>query len=107
VWDRITSEEAALLMAGYLAHPKRADVNKETLANEIPVRPTEPRPYPVQEMPGKGKRSQGAWAFEGDANAATHLIRNALGGADRKERGQLLSMHGKTTRYFRDDMTVT
>jgi len=82
-------------------------VNKEKLATEIPLATTEPRPYPVQEMPGKGKRKVGAWAFEGDANAATHLIRNALGGADRKERGELLSLHGKTTRYFRDDMTVT
>lgn len=107
VWDRITSEEAALLMAGYLAHPKREDVNKEKLASEITVAATEPRPYPVQEMPGTGKRKTGAWAFEGDDNAATHLIRNALGGADRKERGELLSLHGKTARWFRDDMTVT
>jgi pyruvate dehydrogenase phosphatase len=103
----MTSEEAALLVAGYLAHPKRPDVSKEKLAAEIPLSTTEPRPFPVQDLPGKGKKASGAWAFEGDDNAATHLIRNALGGADRKIRGELLSLHGKVARYFRDDMTVT
>ncbi|BEJ13409.1 hypothetical protein CspHIS471_0305830 [Cutaneotrichosporon sp. HIS471] len=107
LWDRITSEEATLLTAAYLAEKKRADVNKAKLVQEIPFKTTEPRPFPVQDLPGSGKRGQGQWVFEGDANAATHLIRNALGGGDRKLRGELLSLNGKVARYFRDDMTVT
>ncbi|CAK9779770.1 unnamed protein product [Cutaneotrichosporon oleaginosum] len=107
LWDRITSEEATLLMAAYLNNKKRNDVNKAKLAQEIPVATTEPRPFPVQDLPGSGKRDQGQWVFEGDSNAATHLIRNALGGGDRKLRGELLSLNGKVARYFRDDMTVT
>ncbi|KAL1406953.1 hypothetical protein Q8F55_006365 [Vanrija albida] len=107
LWDRITSEEATVLMAAYLANAKRPDVGKVTLAEEIKVKTTEPRPYPVEDLPGQGKRTDGQWAFEGDANAATHLIRNALGGGDRKLRGELLSLHGKVSRYMRDDMTVS
>lgn len=107
MWDRITSEEATLLTAAYLKEKKRDDVSKAKLAEEVPLKTTEPRPYPVQDLPGSGNRDGGQWVFEGDDNAATHLIRNALGGGDRKLRGELLSLHGKVARYFRDDMTVT
>lgn len=107
MWDRITSEEAALLMAGYLEHPKHDPVAKTDLPNQINLVTTAPRPYPVEDMPGQGKRAKGAWAFDGDVNAATHLSRNALGGANRKKFQELMSLYGKTTRYFRDDMTVT
>lgn len=107
VWDRITSEEATLLMAAYLKEKKRGDVNKAVLAKEVDLKTTEPRPYPEQDLPGSGARDAGQWVFEGDVNAATHLIRNALGGGDRKLRGELMSLNGKVARYFRDDMTVT
>lgn len=107
LWDCITSEEATLLVAGYLAHAKREDIGKTDLANQIKVKRTEPAPYPVQDMPGTGKRAQGVWVFEGDENAATHLIRNAQGLGDRKRRGELLSLHGKVARWFRDDTSTT
>lgn len=106
LWDCITSEEATLLVAGYLAHGKRDDISKSDLAKQIPLKRTEPAPYPVQDMPGVGARSRGQWVFEGDANAATHLIRNAIGEGDRKRRGELLSLHGKVSRWFRDDCTT-
>lgn len=94
-------------MAAYLAEKRRGDVSKSVLAKELNVKTTEPRPYPVQDLPGSGKRDAGQWVFEGDVNAATHLMRNALGGGDRKLRGELMSLNGKVARYFRDDMTVT
>jgi pyruvate dehydrogenase phosphatase len=61
----------------------------------------------VQDLPGTGDRAAGSWVYEGDENAATHLIRNSLAGGDRKLRGELLSMHGGVTRWMRDDITVT
>lgn len=94
-------------MAGYLAHPKHPDMSKEAAATESGITTTEPRPYPIDDMPGTGKRAKGSWAYEGDSNAATHLIKNAFGGADRKGRGELLSVTGKITRYLRDDVTIT
>ncbi|OCF43111.1 hypothetical protein I317_03080 [Kwoniella heveanensis CBS 569] len=105
LWDRLTSEEATLLLASYLAHPKHADIAKTTLPTLYPLaEPTSERPYPAQDLPQpKGE----SWAFEGDNNAATHLIRNSLAGADRKSRAELLSLSGKVSRWMRDDVTVT
>lgn len=107
MWDRLTSEEATALVASFMTQPKRDDVPKTELPKELKLSTTEPRPFPVQAMPGTADRAQGEWAFEGDHNAATHLIRNAFGGGDRKERTKLLSLQGKASRYFRDDVTVT
>jgi len=108
VWDSITSEEATLLVASYLKHPTHPDIPKAYLPQQFPLKPPPAeRPYPAQDLPGTKSRADGTWAFEGDKNAATHLIRNSIAGGDRKERGELLSMTGKMTRWLRDDMTVT
>lgn len=108
VWDRMTSEEATLLLASYLSHPTHTDIPKSTLpANFHLMPPMTERLYPAEDLPGSKPRASGAWAYEGDQNAATHLIRNSLGGADRNKRGELLSITGKVTRYLRDDITVT
>jgi pyruvate dehydrogenase phosphatase len=46
-----------------------------------------------------------------DRNAATHLLRNALGsteyGIDHAKLSQLLSMSQEVVRVFRDDITIT
>ena len=58
---------------------------------------------------GKSKRrelAEGAWAFVDD-NPGTHLIRNALGGANNFELRRTLSIPAPHSRYHRDDITVT
>jgi pyruvate dehydrogenase phosphatase len=107
VWDRITSEEAVLLTAAYLRHPSRDAVTKGDLPVQIPIKTSDYRPYPVQDLPGSPSRRDGKWTFEGDSNVATHLIRNSLAGADLQKRGELLSLHGKVSRWMRDDITVS
>lgn len=42
-----------------------------------------------------------------DDNVATHLIRNALGGADQDQVSMLVSIPSPLSRRYRDDMTVT
>lgn len=42
-----------------------------------------------------------------DENVATHLIRNALGGADREQVSMLLSIPSPQSRNYRDDLTAT
>lgn len=42
-----------------------------------------------------------------DDNVATHLIRNALGGADQDQVSMLVSIPAPLSRRYRDDMTVT
>ncbi|WVR03177.1 hypothetical protein IAU60_000168 [Kwoniella sp. DSM 27419] len=105
LWDRLTSEEATLLVASYLAHPKHNDIAKTVLPKMLPLAETKgERPYPAQDLP---QPTDSSWSFEGDSNAATHLIRNSLAGANRKNRAELLSMTGEVTRWMRDDITVT
>jgi len=108
VWDRITSEEATLLLASYMKHPVHPDIPKSYLPESFSLlAPALPRLYPTQDLPGTGERKEGTWVYEGDQNAATHLIRNSLAGGDRKLRGELLSLRGDVTRWLRDDITVT
>ncbi|ANB13921.1 type 2C protein phosphatase PTC5 [Sugiyamaella lignohabitans] len=42
-----------------------------------------------------------------DDNAATHIIRNALGGADQDQVSMLVSIPSPLARNYRDDLTVT
>jgi pyruvate dehydrogenase phosphatase len=42
-----------------------------------------------------------------DENVATHIIRNALGGADQEQVSMLISIPAPLSRRYRDDLTVT
>ncbi|WRT67095.1 uncharacterized protein IL334_004061 [Kwoniella shivajii] len=107
VWERITSEEAVLLTAAYRDKPSQGDVLKTSLAEKYPlITPSEPRLFPVQDLPGTGDRIEGSWAFDGDKDAGTHLIRNVLGGGDKEWRRQLLSLREGAARQMRDDLTA-
>lgn len=102
-----------------MTHPLHPEIHKSILPRQFPLAPPPPisstslkgavdgRPYPAEPLPGTPGRSDGTWVFEGDANAATHLIRNSLGGGDRKGRNELISVTGEVTRWLRDDITVT
>lgn len=109
VWDRITSEESTLLVASYMAHPSHKPLPKSALPKRFPLAPPpSTRPYPAQDLPAPtGEAASDAWVYEGDGNAATHLIRNSLAGGDVKTRGELMSLSGKVSRWMRDDITVT
>ena len=108
VWDCLTSEEATLLVASHISHRTHSDISKTDLPKLFRLLPQpKDRLYPAEDLPGSGSRSSGSWVFEDDDNAATHLIRNSIAGADRVRRGELLSLTGKITRRVRDDVTVT
>lgn len=88
--------------------PHSPDIPKELLpAIHTFLDPPEQRKFPAEPLPGSMERSTGEWVFE-DTNAATHLIRNALGGMgwDRNVRRKVLSMRQGGTRVVRDDTTV-
>lgn len=94
-------------MAKYLESTQSEDIPKTELPKLLGfVPPPEPRPHKANDLPGTGKRASGSWVFEGDNNAATHLIRNAFGAHDRTRHRQLLSMRGKNARRWRDDIMV-
>ncbi|KAM7201542.1 PP2C-like protein [Naviculisporaceae sp. PSN 640] len=67
--------------------------------------PVRPRQWQIAPDPGsKGRTRQ---FVVRDANVATHLIRNGLGGGDHDLVSSLLMLEGKNARRFRDDLTVT
>ncbi|WVQ81289.1 hypothetical protein IAT38_003412 [Cryptococcus sp. DSM 104549] len=103
LWDRMTSEEASLLLASHLAAQHSPDVPKDLLPSIFPHTPSLPEdqhPFPKEEL-----ATTGSWVFEDD-NAATHLVRNSLGGGDRVLRKQFLSMRSPGVRAIRDDITA-
>ncbi|KAK9455837.1 phosphatase 2C-like domain-containing protein [Dipodascopsis uninucleata] len=51
------------------------------------------------------KHFRGLFTVE-DNNAATHIVRNALGGVDKEKRQMLLSLPPPMSRRYRDDMTA-
>lgn len=96
------------MLSAHLNHPHAPDIPKAILPALHPyLSPSEPRPFPAETLPGKEERAAGDWVFE-DTNAATHLIRNSLGGKgwDRDVRRKVLSMREGGTRSVRDDTTV-
>ncbi|KAI0738079.1 phosphatase 2C-like domain-containing protein [Daedaleopsis nitida] len=82
IWESITSEEAVGLVGLWKEGAKDGGFGK-------------------REPWGADKRF-----LRADTNAATHLIRNALGGADKDLTASLLSMRTPKARTYRDDMTA-
>ncbi|PCH40870.1 protein serine/threonine phosphatase 2C [Wolfiporia cocos MD-104 SS10] len=102
LWDELTSEEVVALVGGHLMGLK-GTVPKTTLPSV--VRTTIGTPT----LDGKNikrEEAKGAWAFV-DENVGTHLIRNALGGANEEKLRELLSIPAPYSRNHRDDITVT
>ncbi|ODO01902.1 hypothetical protein L198_02631 [Cryptococcus wingfieldii CBS 7118] len=103
LFDRLTSEEVSHLLAGHHSNPKQDDVDKVVLPMLHPHYESlseNEHPFPKEEM-----QTEGGWVFE-DKNAAIHLIRNSLGGADRELRRQFLSLRKPGVRQARDDITA-
>lgn len=101
--EKITSEELALLTIAHNFHPEGDVIAKTELPKLIRFDPPpEPRPFPVEPLPGsEGEMAEGVWLFD-DESPATHLVRNALCHGDRVLSRQMLSLR-EGTRMFRDD----
>ncbi|WRT63431.1 uncharacterized protein IL334_000336 [Kwoniella shivajii] len=103
LWDRLTSEEASYLLVAHLSHNSHEDIAKTEILSAFPhssFASKEKHPFPKEEMSMDGK-----WVFQ-DANSATHLIRNSLGGDDKDLRRQFLSLRNPGARSARDDITA-
>lgn len=102
LWDELSSEEVVALVGGHLAGLK-GTIPKSSLFSLVRTSSGSPT---VEGKDKHGKSAKGAWAFV-DENVGTHLIRNALGGADDVALRQLLSIPAPQSRSYRDDITVT
>ncbi|TPX36620.1 hypothetical protein SmJEL517_g01289 [Synchytrium microbalum] len=86
VWDELSSDEGADLVGRHLSKIGASPPATAAADEGIVV---EERNYAYK-----------------DRNSATHLIRNALGGADEVQMGKLLAIPPPYSRRFRDDMTA-
>ncbi|KAI0333076.1 protein serine/threonine phosphatase 2C [Cubamyces sp. BRFM 1775] len=108
LWECLTNEEAVGLVGLWKeARSKRSrgegtDGGALLASPEIPVERQERDQTVRYRQWGAEKRFVSV-----DENAATHLLRNALGGADTDLTAALLSMKAPRSRTYRDDMTIT
>ena len=82
LWERLSSEEAVALVGAWL---DGANDQKS-----------------LRSLAGDKK-----YAFVDRENASTHVIRNALGGADELMISRLLSIPSPVARRYRDDISCT
>lgn len=120
LWDELTNEEVGSLVAGHLAD-FRGQVSATQLRNAVlkqkdgsPTSIASSLSSAVQQQPSKppsqghhplATKGENHFTFQ-DSNLATHLVRNALGGADRFRLTGLLSILPPDSRRYRDDITV-
>lgn len=101
LWDMMTPMQVVRLVGEHMS-------GKVTLS---PLVLTDPH-RPLAEIAGVLKQRQAAMRLKPtDSNAATHLIRSALGGTaygvDHGRLSQMLSLPQDMVRMFRDDITIT
>jgi len=102
LWDQLSSQDVVALVGGHLAGLK-GSIPKSDLPKLVPTSTG------TAAVEGKSERRElveGAWAFVDD-NPGTHLIRNALGGANNYELRRMMSIPAPHSRSHRDDITVT
>lgn len=105
LYDCLSSEEVVGLVAAHLDGVKDAKSQKQLFerleasdGTGKAVSPHKPR------QSGGGKDDSNRYVFEDD-NLGTHLIRNALGGAQREHVAALLSIPAPYSRRYRDDVS--
>jgi len=123
LWDMLENEEVGALVAGHLDR-----VRGTVLASSLHESCFTPRHKQQQQQPSslappttesdgqnnsqerahplsKAPANLRAYTFEDD-NLSTHLVRNALGGANRDRVAGLLAIPSPESRWYRDDITV-
>lgn len=121
LWECLTNEEVVGLVGQWLDQQNSGGKSSSSFSSWFSSSKTS---LPVESHTPDAKRSsddgqrfpirQQQWDIEGgderfvveDKNAATHLIRNALGGKDRDMVSALLSLPSPYSRRYRDDLTV-
>ncbi|KAI9136064.1 phosphatase 2C-like domain-containing protein [Paraphysoderma sedebokerense] len=111
LFDDLNNEEVVWLVSQHLDKFHNRDLFSSPLSspttptsNLSPDSPSQ-KHKPSVRHPRTVTSSSQYWQYN-DEPLSTHLIRNALGGADRQRLSHLLSMKYPKSRDFRDDVTV-
>uniref|UniRef100_V5EM05 Protein phosphatase Mg+2 or Mn+2 dependent-PPM n=1 Tax=Kalmanozyma brasiliensis (strain GHG001) TaxID=1365824 RepID=V5EM05_KALBG len=131
LWDMMSNEEAVSLVAGHLAGIKgtirSSELHRNTFQpvdklHSLPAASSEAQTVSTsvktatsdeqrelavskQHPLSKGPETLRTFQFQDD-NLSTHLIRNALGGANQQRVAGLLAIPAPESRRYRDDITV-
>ncbi|KAF9580067.1 hypothetical protein BGW38_003434 [Lunasporangiospora selenospora] len=129
LWDKLTTDEVIQLVGDLLdgktgkettildreeilKYKAKLKETRKALAEKLGLPPPEDDDDDEELTPAnmapKGPGSQiRRFSFKDASNASTHLVRNALGGADEDRLAATLSIPSPMSRYYRDDITVT
>lgn len=104
--DRLTNEEIVSLVGGHISGLRGSFTRPAVLSHLSPSSSSSSASLSLAHVPRQEPtRGEGdAFVFE-DANLATHLVRNALGGAKREQVAALLSIPAPLSRRYRDDVS--
>ncbi|EED80081.1 predicted protein [Postia placenta Mad-698-R] len=110
LWECLSSREAVGLVGLWLESQKGPLPQSDTssvMPKDLPVLIEDDEDAPVEESTVRHRQ----WGAEkrfanADGNAATHLLRNALGGADQDLTAAILSLRSPRSRTFIDDITA-
>ena len=124
LWEMLTNEEVVGLVGQWLekqasTRPANSSSNAGWLqswfttqkANALPIEhhaegPTGGQRAPIRQQQWGVPTGQDQRFVVEDKNAATHLVRNALGGKDKEMLSALLTLPSPYSRRYRDDLTV-
>ncbi|KAF2127238.1 protein serine/threonine phosphatase 2C [Dothidotthia symphoricarpi CBS 119687] len=121
LWEMLTNEEVVGLVGQWLdAQGSPSGQNSQTQSwlkswwstqKQLPVEQNgagggEGQRAPIRQRQWGTKTSMNERFVVEDKNAATHLVRNALGGKDQDQLSALLTLPSPFSRRYRDDLTV-
>ncbi|PWN42962.1 protein serine/threonine phosphatase 2C [Ceraceosorus guamensis] len=113
LWDMLPTEDVGGLVAAHLDGAK-GQLTASALQNRLSAGGSKSMDNATHSAAAASKGNNGhplnrtkeaQYVFE-DSNLATHLIKNALGGANRDRVAGLLAIPAPDSRRFRDDITV-
>ncbi|SCZ91798.1 BZ3500_MvSof-1268-A1-R1_Chr5-3g08143 [Microbotryum saponariae] len=106
LYDRLNNDEIVALVGGHLSGV-RGNQSRPSVMNHVndqSIGTDLSHMHAPRQEPTRGEGD--VFSFE-DGNLATHLVRNALGGAKKEQVSVLLSIPAPLSRRYRDDITVT
>lgn len=124
LWEMLTNEEVVGLVGQWMEKQASTTTNSSTSnsgwlqswfssqkANALPIEhhdegSTAGQRAPIRQQQWGVPTGQDQRFVVEDKNAATHLVRNALGGKDRDMLSALLTLPSPYSRRYRDDLTV-
>ncbi|GAA5959133.1 hypothetical protein JCM3765_006352 [Sporobolomyces pararoseus] len=111
LYDRLDNQEIVSLVGAHLSGVRGPQTRSSVLSHSVESSPNDLLEDPSNSFAHLPRqeptRGEGQVFDFVDGNLATHLTRNALGGAKREQVSVLLSIPAPLSRRYRDDITCT